>query len=107
MQVSSELFSAHIERPGGVARLHLSGRFESAAIPELEWLIDETPSLDIVIDLGEVTFMNGAAWLAVMDVEHRVRDRGKRVRLVNTPEPVRRIFELTATEHLLSQSVDE
>jgi len=107
MQVSSELFSAHIERSGDVARLHLSGRFESAVIPELEWLIDETHSPDIVIDLGEVTFMNGAAWLAVMDVEHRARDRGKRVRLVNTPEPVRRIFELTATEHLLSQSVDE
>jgi len=105
MQVSSELFSAHVERSGGGARLRLSGRFDSAAVPELEWLIDETHSLDIVIELGEVTFMNGAAWLAVMDVEDRARDRGKRVRLVNTPESIRRIFELTATEHLLSESV--
>ena len=52
MQVSSELFSAHVERSGGVARLRLSGRFDSAAVPALEWLIDETHSLDIVIDLG-------------------------------------------------------
>ena len=50
--------------------------------------------------------INGAAWLAVMDIERRARDRGKRVRLVNTPESIRRIFELTATEHLLSESVD-
>jgi anti-anti-sigma factor len=106
MQVSSELFSAHVERSGGVARLRLSGRFDSGPVPELEWLIDETHSFDIVVDLGEVTSMNGAGWLAVMDVEHRARDRGKRVRLVNTPESIRRIFELTATEHLLSESVD-
>jgi anti-anti-sigma factor len=106
MRVSSDLFSGHVERSGGVARLRLSGRFDSAAVPELEWLIDQTRSLDIVVDLGEVTFMNGDAWLAVMDVEHRARDRGKRVRFVNTPESIRKIFELTATEHLLSESVD-
>jgi len=105
MEVSSEPFSVHVERSGGVARLRLSGRFDSVAVPELDWLIDEMHSPDIVMDLGEVTFMNGAAWLAVMDVEHRAIDRGKRVRLVNTPEPIRRIFELTETEHLLSDPV--
>ena len=56
------------------------------------------------MDLGDVTFMDGAAWLAVMDFEHRAHDWGKEVRLINTPSHVRRIFELTATEYLLSDT---
>jgi anti-anti-sigma factor len=105
MRVPSELFSAHVERADGVARLRLSGRFDSVAIPELHDLIGQAQRLDVVIDLGEVTFMNGAAWLAVMDFEHRVHDWGREIQLVNTPEPIRRIFELTASERLLSEAV--
>ena len=47
----------------------------------------------------------GAAWLAIMAYEHRVHDWGMKFRLVHVPAAIRRIFELTATEYLLSEAV--
>lgn len=105
MRVPTDTFSVRIESLNGVARLHLSGRFDVAGIPALDELIGQTQRRDVVMDLGDITFLDGAAWLAVMDFEHRARDWGKALRLVNTPERIRRIFELTATEYLLSETV--
>jgi anti-anti-sigma factor len=104
MQVPSEAFSVLVQPSNGTAHLSLSGRFDVAAVPALDDLIDVTQKPDVVMDLRDVTFMDGAAWLAVMDFEHRAHDWGKEVRLIETPSHVRRIFELTATEYLLSDS---
>ena len=104
MLVPSEAFSVRVESSNGAAHLRLSGRFDVAAVRALDELIGVTQRLDVVMDLGDVTFMDGAAWLAVMDFEHRAHDWGKEVRLINTPSHVRRIFELTATEYLLSDT---
>ena len=49
--------------------------------------------------------MDSAGWLAVMDLEHRAQDWGKELRLINTPQPIRRSFELTATRYRLSDTV--
>ncbi len=105
MRVPSDTFSVRVESLNGVARLLLSGRFDVAAIPALDDLIGQTQRRDVVMDLRRITSMDSAAWLAVMDLERRARDWGKGLRLVNTPEPIRRIFELTATEYLLSETV--
>ena len=104
MLVPSEAFSVRLESSNGAAHLCLSGRFDVAAVPSLDDMIGDTQRLDVVMDLGEVTFMDSAAWLSVMDFEHRAHDWGKEVRLINTPSQVRRIFELTATEYLLSDT---
>ena len=104
MLVPSEAFSVRVESSNGAAHLRLSGRFDVEAVPALDDLIGDTQRLDVVMDLGDITFMDGAAWLAVMDFEHRAHDWGKELRLVNTPSHVRRIFELTATEYLLSDT---
>ena len=60
---------------------------------------------DVVLDLEAVTFIDGAAWLAIMAYEHRVHDWGMKFRLVRVPAAIRRIFEVTGTEHLLSEPV--
>ena len=104
MLVPSEAFSVRVESSNGAVHLCLSGRFDVAAVRALDELIGVTQRLDVVMDLGDVTFMDGAAWLAVMDFEHRAHDWGKEVQLINTPSHVRRIFELTATEYLLSDT---
>jgi anti-anti-sigma factor len=104
MLVPSEAFSVRVEPCNGAVHLRLSGRFDVAAVGALEDLIGVTQKLDVVMDLRDVTFMDGAAWLAVMDFEHRANDWGKEVRLIETPSHVRRIFELTATEYLLSDT---
>ena len=105
MRVPSDTFSVRVQSLNGVARLRLSGRFDVAGVAALDDLIGQTQRRDVVMDLRGVTFMDGAAWLAVMDFEHRARDWGKELRLINTPQPIRRIFELTATEHLLWEKV--
>ena len=104
MLVPSEAFSVRVESSNGAAHLCLSGRFDVAAVRALDELIGVTQRLDVVMDLGDVTFMDGAAWLAVMDFEHRAHDWGKELRLVNTPATVRRIFELTASDHLIADT---
>ena len=104
MQVPSEAFSVRLVPCNGAVHLRLSGRFDVAAVPSLDDLIGVTQKLDVVMDLREVTFMDGAAWLAVMDFEHRAHDWGKELRLIEAPSHVRRIFELTATEYLLSDT---
>ncbi len=61
---------------------------------------------DIVLDLGDLSFMDGAAWLAVMSYEHRVRAWGRSLHLVNVFGEIRRIFESTETEYLLTRAVN-
>lgn len=104
MLVPSGAFSVRVESSNGAAHLRLTGRFDVAAVRPLDDLMGDTERLDVVMDLGDVTFMDGAAWLAVMDFEHRAHDWGKELRLVNTPASVRRIVELTATGSLLADS---
>jgi hypothetical protein len=65
--VPSEAFSVRVESSNGATHLRLSGRFDLAAISSLDDLIGETQRLDVVMDLGDVTFMDGAAWLASKD----------------------------------------
>lgn len=104
MLVPSEAFSVRVESSNGAAHLRLSGRFDMSAVSSLDDLIGETQRLDVVMDLRDVTFMDGAAWLAVMDFEHRAHDWGKELRLVNPPAHVRRIFELTSSDYLIADT---
>ena len=87
MRVPSDHFSVRVESLNGVAHLLLSGRFDVAAIPALDDLIGQTQRRDVVMDLRGIKSMDGAAWLAVMDFEHRAQDWGKELRLINTPNP--------------------
>lgn len=82
MLVPSGAFSVRVESSNGAAHLRLTGRFDVAAVRPLDDLMGDTERLDVVMDLGDVTFMDGAAWLAVMDFEHRAHDWGKELRLV-------------------------
>lgn len=98
-------FSVRVDDSNGATHLRLSGRFDASALPALEDAIDAVPHRDVVLDLAALTFMDGAAWIAVTRLENRVRDWGNDLRLVNARGRIRTIFELTGTEHLLSEAV--
>jgi anti-anti-sigma factor len=104
MRVPSE-FSVRVEDAGEAAHLRLTGRFDASSLPALDDTIGDTRRRNVVMDLDGLTFMDGAAWLAVMAWEHRVRDWGKDFRLVNVRGRIRKIFEVTETEYLLSEVV--
>jgi anti-anti-sigma factor len=105
MRVPSDTFTVHVTRSTGTARLRLTGRFDAAAVATLDALVGVVRDRDVTLDLEGVTSIDDAGWRGVLTYERRVHDWGKDVRLENAPEHVRRIFELTATEHLLAEAV--
>jgi anti-anti-sigma factor len=105
MRVPSDTFTVRVKRSTGTARLRLTGRFDAAAVASLDSLIGVVRHRDVVMDLEGITFMDSAGWLGVMAYERRVHDWDKEFRLENAPEHIRRIFELTATEHLFPEAV--
>jgi anti-anti-sigma factor len=98
-------FSVGVEDSNGATHLRLSGRFDASALPALDDALSGVPHRDVVLDLAALTFMDGAAWIAVTRLENRVQDWGKDLRLVNARGRIRTIFERTGTEHLLSEAV--
>ena len=105
MRTLSDTFSVELERLNGATHLRLAGRFDVAATHVLDEAIAVIRRRDIILDFEAVTFMDGAAWLAIMAYEHRVRDWGMKFRLAHVPAAIRRIFEVTGTEYLLSEPV--
>ena len=105
MRTLSDTFSVEFERLNGPTHLRLAGRFDVAATPVLDSAIAVICRRDVVLDLQAVTFMDSAAWLTIMAYEHRVHDEGMKFRLAHVPANIRRIFEVTGTEHLLSEPV--
>ncbi len=100
----SDFFWVRVENTDEASHLRLTGRFDSAALPHLDALITDAQDRDVVLDLDGLSFMDGSAWLAVMSYEQRVREWGGDFRLVNAIGAIRKIFESTETENLLSGS---
>ena len=105
MRVPTDTFTVHVKRSTGRAHLRLTGPFDAAAVATLDGLVGVVRDRDVTLDLRGITFIDDAGWRGVVAYERLVHDWGKDVRLENAPEQVRRIFELTATEHLLSGAV--
>jgi anti-anti-sigma factor len=104
MRVPSDTFTVHVRRSTGTVHLRLTGRFDAAAVATLDALIGVARDREVTMNLERVTSMDAAGWLGIVRYEEQVRDWGKDVRLENAPEHVRRIFELTDTEHLLAEA---
>ena len=99
----SDTFSIDVQERSEATHLRLIGRFGVATRASLDRLIRRRWPHDVVLDLEGLTFMDGAAWLVVMDLHHRVDDGGQRLQVVNVPARIRRIFEVTETEYVLSE----
>jgi anti-anti-sigma factor len=104
MTPGSDRFLVRVEHADDVAHLHLAGRFDAEAVSRLDDAIALAHPRDVVLGLGGLSYIDGAAWLAVMSYEHRIRQWGRSLRLVNVFGEIRRIFEATQTEHLLARN---
>jgi anti-anti-sigma factor len=79
-----------------VVRLRLFGELDLATVPLLESELAKATREAIVLDLGELTFIDVAGLRAVL----------QDLSLVDGSRPVRRLFELTGHEHLLDAGAD-
>lgn len=104
MLVPKDTFSVRVQASGDEARLRLAGRFDASALRVFENAVAQILDRDVVLDLDGVSFMDGAAWVAVMAHERRATAAGHRLRVINAPGRIRTLFEVTETEHLLSRS---
>jgi anti-sigma B factor antagonist len=82
----------------------LSGEIDLASFPVLEQAIDDVrdsaPEL-VVLDLGELEFMDIAGLRAVLRSDERLRERGKRLAVTSPGYGVRRLLELTQQDEVL------
>ena len=55
----------------------------------------------VVLDLRDVSFIDSTGLRAILTMDTATRDAGVRFAVVQGPQPVRRLFELTSTEQAL------
>ena len=92
------------DRDDRKARLVLGGELDMAARFQAEQALDQLlaePVEQLVVDLGEVTFVDSTGMGLVLEVNDRARSEGFRLRLLRGPAEVQRVFELAGVADVL------
>jgi anti-anti-sigma factor len=100
--MSSPVIAA--DRDDRRARLVLGGELDMDARFQAERALDELlaqPVEQLVVDLGEVTFLDSTGMGLVLEVNDRARSEGFRLRLLRGPAEVQRVFELAGVADVL------
>jgi anti-anti-sigma factor len=100
--MSSTVISAG--RDARKARLVLGGELDMAARFQAEQALDALlaePVEQLVVDLGEVTFVDSTGMGLVLEVHDRARTEGFKLRLLRGPKDVQRVFELAGVADVL------
>jgi anti-sigma B factor antagonist len=100
--MSSPVIAA--DRDDRRARLVLGGELDMDARFQAEQALDQLlaePLEQLVVDLGEVTFVDSTGMGLVLEVNDRARSEGFRLRLLRGPAEVQRVFELAGVADVL------
>lgn len=92
------------DRDDRKARLVLGGELDMQARFQAEQALDELlaePLEQLVVDLGEVTFLDSTGMGLVLEVHDRARTEGFKLRLLRGPAEVQRVFELAGVADVL------
>ena len=98
-------FAVRTHERGRSFRVSLSGELDIAAIDELDAHLEEIerrePSL-IVLDLRELSFIDSSGLRSILKAHARARDGRWRLALVEGPEPIQRVFQITGLDRQLT-----
>jgi anti-anti-sigma factor len=92
------------DRDDRKARLVLGGELDMQARFQAEQALDKLlaePLEQLVVDLGEVTFLDSTGMGLVLEVHDRARTEGFKLRLLRGPAEVQRVFELAGVADVL------
>jgi anti-sigma B factor antagonist len=92
------------EREGRRARLVLGGELDMTARFKAEQALDRLlaqPLDHLVVDLGEVTFVDSTGMGMILETHERARQEGFTLRLLRGSDEVQRVFELAGVADLL------
>ena len=88
----------------GAVHLVVQGEIDLATTPvlvdRLELAGQADPAL-LVVDLGGVTFIDGAGLSALLGAARRARSAGRRFQIAHPSAAIRRLLELTAIDQSL------
>ena len=93
-----------LQARNGVARVAIRGELDIATTPSLVDRVvhlERTDVVAIVLDLREVTFLDGSAVHAFLTAREHARQNGHRFFLVGVNRTAQRIFELSDTQYPL------
>jgi anti-sigma B factor antagonist len=93
-----------LEAVGGAAELTLAGELDAHTAPFLTEAVDqvgEGEPAKIVVDLGQVSFIDSAGLGGLLRVRNAAVESGVPFVVVNRSEIVNRLIELTGLEELL------
>ena len=99
-----EGFQLEVRRRPRTTVIALSGELDLIGAPKVEQAVADvaaSESRGIVIDLGQLEFMDVSGLQAVLVSQRRARAAGGRCAVVNANEQVSRLFRLTDTDHCL------
>lgn len=85
-------------RDDGVTRVALGGEFDLSVAPRVEDELARAEAAQpavLILDLRELSFMDSSGLRIVVTAHERAQKQGRRLIVVNGPDPVRRVFEIT------------
>jgi anti-anti-sigma factor len=98
-------FSVESERNETVERVRVTGEMDLSVVGELDSEMRRAEATDakrIELDLDELEFLDAAGIRLLLDLNHRSRSNGGRLRIRPASSPhVQRVLELTGVEELL------
>jgi anti-sigma B factor antagonist len=88
-------------RVDATVEVAIAGDFDMAATfrmePEVDRLLAERGVRRLVLDLGDVRFIDSAGIGALLSIRERADRLGVQLAVVSVPEPVRRMLDVTGT----------
>lgn len=98
------LFSAEVRLDGGQAVLSIGGELDLLSVPVLHACVATLSADvdDVVLDLGELRFIDASGLHAIETSAQRLRSTGGSLVLRAPQPPVRRIFDLLGFERSIS-----
>lgn len=105
---TSQALTIRIEARSDVTRVALSGELDIATVPILNdqlAALEQDGSKVILLDLGDLNFIDSTGLFALVPAYMRSRLNGRRFLLVGASPSAKRLFEITGTEFLLEAPI--
>lgn len=97
-------FSMDTDVRDGITRVALTGEFDLSVVARVEDELARAEAAQptvLILDLRELSFMDSSGLRTVVTAHERARKQGRRFIVVNGPDPVRRVFEITKVDEAI------
>jgi anti-anti-sigma factor len=103
-------FAIRAERRDGVARISAHGELDLQTVSLLDRALEAVDQFElarVVLDFTDLSFVDSTGVHAILRAHTRATENGSVLVVVNSSEKVRKVFELTRTEHLFQAATSD